>query len=282
MPSRCEFSAVLRGGRRAGGRLRSEGGEARRRRWASHDHAGEGPNRLVRRASARGPRAAPGAVCDLLRDQRDGVLHGLRFPRDEPLRADRQPADIDDHRGVRRAGRAARHASLSAGARCLRLALCRRRDRDHHVGGEARRIAAGVEPAPAGLRALVARLPGPGGAERRDMAQHDPAAFGVAARIGRPRGGRDRADLRRGRGGGRRCRGGASGRRKARGFRAGAPASSTPSNGCGRTRTRGPARRSCTRRPATRSGASGASPTAASSLWSWTRRPSQRIACGPT
>ena len=57
--------------------------------------------RPSRRAAARA------AVRDLLRHLRHRVFHGLSFPRSQPLCADRQSADADGDRIVRRARRAA-------------------------------------------------------------------------------------------------------------------------------------------------------------------------------
>ena len=73
-------------------------------------------------------------VATALRDQRHRLVHGLSFPRPQPLCADRQSADADGHRVLRRAGRAARDGALSARPRRAGLALCRRRHQVHPVG----------------------------------------------------------------------------------------------------------------------------------------------------
>ena len=89
--------------------------------------------------------AARAAVRHLLRHQRHRVVHGLSLPRPQPLRADRQSADADGDRAVRRAGRAPRDRALSARPRRAGVALCRRRHPLHPVGGADHRRRAGID-----------------------------------------------------------------------------------------------------------------------------------------
>ena len=92
-------------------------------------------------APIRNLRHGPAALAcrDLLRTKATASFMAYNFHELSPYVLIGNPLDSDDHRDLRRAGRAARHVALSARARCLRLALCRRRHRHRHVGGAADR-----------------------------------------------------------------------------------------------------------------------------------------------
>ena len=169
---RRQLPALVRRGRGAG---RGDGGAARRR-WSATP---------IRFLPKRGAAAAAASLADLsrqaaraarrhrLRHRRHRLVHGLSLPRPQPLRADRQSADADRHRVLRRAGRAARRRALSARARRAGLALCRGGDQIHPLGGAVHRRGARLDPAPEGLRALRAAVPGARRDERDDLAELD-------------------------------------------------------------------------------------------------------------
>ena len=225
-----------------------------------------------------GPWTQGRIVRHLLRDQRDGLVHGLRFPRAEPVCPRRKPAHVGHHRDLRRARRAARHGTLSARPRRAGVALGRPRHRHRHARGALHRRAAGREPAPAGLRALVARRARAGRSLRHPLAQRDPARDRDPARPRRAcSGAATGTGLRHRRGADRRGGGGAPGRRPPRRDRPPPPAASTPSNGCAPTPTRATPRPRSTRTSATRSAASPISPTAERWPSTSTAPPSPRI-----
>ena len=149
---------------------------------------------------AHGPfrrQAAPAHAGDPVRDLRHRLVHGLSFPRSEPLRADRQSADADDHRILRRARRALGDRALSARARRAGLALCRPRHQVHSLGRALHRRRAGLDAACARLRALRAALPEPCGDERHSVAQLDVSRDRDSLRRARPRRRAPRPALRR-------------------------------------------------------------------------------------
>ena len=119
------------------------------------------------------PEAARPSRRHRFRDFGHRFVHGLSFPRSQPLRADRQSADADRHRGLRRAGRAAWRRALSARARRAGLDLCRRRHQVHPVGRAVHRAGASFDRAFAGVRALRAAVSGARRDERDDLADVD-------------------------------------------------------------------------------------------------------------
>ena len=242
-------------------------------------HAG-GRRGWFGRRRARRPWAAGCTRRHLLRDQRHRLVHGLRLPRDEPLRDDRQSVDADDHRGLRRARRAHRHAALPRSAstplsgigsgsespsswpRHASLARCRDRActcRPSHPGPSPfsrwavlsaviwRTWPLKLAAVPLALLGLLGALSGP----TFDVAV---AAGGEAAAVR-----------------------GEDGRLVVIGRR---PVCSMPNNGCAPTPTRVLPRRPSARNAATRSAASPSSRTAAPCLWCSIPPLSRRIACG--
>ena len=106
--SRRQLPALVRRGRRAG---RGDGGAARARATSIPIRSCRSAARrrsagLRRRHLVDKPLGLLFATA--LRDRGDRLVHGLSLPRSQPLCADRQSADADDHRILRRARRAAR------------------------------------------------------------------------------------------------------------------------------------------------------------------------------